>query len=55
MLEGMREAPVSMGTVEAFVWSADRCLTERVFHVAAHYEDKRWLRGWRRRIRTYLE
>ena len=50
VLENMN--PQSHNVMEAFVISADEVLTRRTLN--APRDEKRWLKGWRKRIQTYL-
>lgn len=55
VVEGMQDAPDSLETMQAFVWSADRALTKRVQNAPQHSHEHKWLAGWRKRIYSYLE
>lgn len=54
VVEGMRNAPVEMNSLQAFVWSADNALTQRAYS-ASNSHEQHWLAGWRKRLYTYLE
>ncbi|MBA2653571.1 MAG: hypothetical protein H0U71_00700 [Gammaproteobacteria bacterium] len=54
VVEGMRYAPCHLNTVQAFVWSANNALTERVRQASPSSHEGKWLPGWRNRICTYL-
>lgn len=55
VVEGMEDAPLGMETMQAFVWSADKALTKRVENAPQSSHEHRWLAGWRKRIRSYLQ
>lgn len=55
VLEGMADAPAGQPSVEAFAASADAALTRRVANSDPARDEARWLPGWRKRLRTYLE
>jgi hypothetical protein len=55
VVEGMKNAPDSLNSLQAFVWSANRVLTERVRQAPPTSHEQKWLPGWRKRIYTYLE
>jgi len=51
VLEEMRSGPAG----SEFSQAADRVLTRRVANAPAARDEKRWLPGWRNRIRTYAQ
>jgi hypothetical protein len=51
VLEEMRNGPAR----SEFSRAADRVLTRRVANAPAGRDEKRWLPGWRNRIRTYAQ
>lgn len=51
VLEEMRSGPAA----SEFSRAADRVLTRRVANAPAARDEKRWLPGWRNRIRTYAQ
>ena len=51
VLEVMGEGPA----LSEFSRAADRVLTRRVSNSPPERDEKRWLQGWRNRIRTYAE
>lgn len=55
VLQGMADAPAGAKSVEAFVKSADAALTRRVANSPPARDEVRWLPGWRKRLRTYLD
>lgn len=55
VITGMKNAPMGSNTLQAFVWSANRALTERVEQASANSHEQKWLAGWRKRIYTYLD
>lgn len=55
VFEGMKRAPYNYNSLQAFVWSANVCLTERVRNAPSGSHDEKWLPGWRKRLMTYLE
>ncbi|MBI4061834.1 MAG: hypothetical protein HY403_10415 [Elusimicrobia bacterium] len=55
VLEGMADASPGQASVEAFAESADAALTRRVANSPPENDEARWLPGWRKRLRTYLE
>lgn len=54
-LAGMPDAPAGQPSVEAFARSADAALTRRVANSPPARDENRWLPGWRKRLKTYLE
>lgn len=55
VVEGMKTAPENLTPLQAFVWSADHALTERVRQAPATSHESKWLLGWRKRIYSYLK
>ncbi|MDD5302129.1 MAG: hypothetical protein PHS14_03385 [Elusimicrobia bacterium] len=55
VLEGMADAAPGRASVEAFASSADAALTRRVANSPPARDENRWLPGWRKRLKTYLE
>jgi hypothetical protein len=55
VVEGMKYAPDELNTLQAFVWSANKVLTQRVLEASPTSHEQRWLAGWRKRLCTYLE
>jgi hypothetical protein len=55
VIQGMKSAPYDMNTLQAFVWSANKALTERVRRASYNSHDQKWLPGWRKRLGTYLQ
>ena len=55
VLEGMVNAPAGQASVESFAMSADRALTRRVANSDPARNETRWLPGWRKRLKTYLD
>lgn len=53
VLEKMKSAPHSMPPLEAFAWSADKVLTQRVEDSRPFKDETRWLPGWRKRVWSY--
>lgn len=51
----MKFAPCDCDTLESFVWSANVCLTERVRNAPPGNHEEKWLPGWRKRLKTYLD
>jgi hypothetical protein len=51
VLQEMRNGPARL----EFSQAADRVLTRRVANAPAARDEKRWLPGWRNRIRTYAQ
>ncbi len=54
VVQGMRFAPYTFDSMQAFVWSANRVLTERVRRASPTSHEQKWLAGWRKRLSTYL-
>jgi len=55
VLQVMSDAPAGQASVEAFSKSADEALTRRVANSPPARDENRWLPGWRKRLKTYLE
>jgi hypothetical protein len=53
VLEKMKAAPHSMPPLEAFAWSADKVLTQRVEDSKPYKDEAHWLAGWRKRVWSY--
>ncbi len=54
-LELMADAPAGQDSVAAFSAAADAALTRRVANSDPARGEDRWLPGWRKRLKTYLE
>lgn len=54
VLDNMRESE-GLKAIHAFADSADRMLTRRVKLSPPSRNEKRWLSGWRKRLRTYIK
>ena len=52
---GDMQAGDGLKAVHAFAESADRMLTRRVELSPPARDEQRWLPGWRKRLRTYIE
>lgn len=52
---GMKSAPDECTPLQAFVWSANLALTERVRLASPTSHESKWLVGWRKRLNTYLD
>ena len=52
---GDMQAGEGLKAIHAFASSADRMLTRRVKLSPPSRNEKRWLPGWRKRLRTYVE
>jgi hypothetical protein len=55
VLELMDDAAPGMPSVEAFARGADAALTRRVANSDPARNEARWLPGWRKRLKTYVE
>lgn len=55
VLQGMRDTPAGQAAVEEFAKSADAALTRRVANSDPARNEARWLPGWRKRLKTYLD
>lgn len=55
VVQGMKLAPCGLNSLEAFVWSANQALTDRVRHASPTSHENKWLPGWRKRIYSYLD
>ncbi len=55
VLKGTRDAPPGYTPLRAYVWSAKNALTRRVQRSAPGKRYEVWLRGWFKRLNTYLE
>ncbi len=55
VLQGMADAAPGQPSVKAFAAAADEALTRRVANSPPARDENRWLPGWRKRLRTYLD
>ncbi len=52
VLLDMRNAPGTLSTRQAFAWSANKLLSRRVAY-SRNPQAKKWILGWRKRLKTY--
>lgn len=55
VLEGMADTAAGAPAVAEFARSADAALTRRVANSPPARDEARWLPGWRKRLKTYLD
>lgn len=55
VLERMKEVNDSGEAVREFVRCAEEVLTERVNNAPRECNEQRWLRGWKKRVNTYID
>lgn len=55
VLSGMKGEGTRLDALEEFCKTAERLLTERVNNAPPERNEQRWLKGWKKRVRSYLE
>lgn len=55
LLQVLQEMEEGQPALSAFSQAADAVLTRRVYYSPPERDERRWLAGWRKRVRTYLD